>query len=281
MHPIHYTPHCDNMRRRNSNDQQSLPSSRVASSGKSFTRKLDTLTWIIILLSSCFISFYGGIWMAWTIHSPTHDHQDCSNNKLDAPSSSSDCTNICLNAVIGGQGELATLLDGKLDVILAEKIDKAVETVCPSRGGGSGGSSSVNKRFDPKLTHFANGMVSINRQDMFETYDFGMVMDPGADREDVLMIYDSKSALPSNKEIAYAAQYGGDIPHTDANTATENCDTMNVMFIKNPGHRKLRQCVALVGGQYQSYHIQKWMRVVGSGAHGKVDKNAPLRITGR
>ena len=277
MHPF-ITPHCDKMRRR-SNDQQSLPSSRDVR--KSFTRKLDTLTWIIILLSSCFISFYGGIWMAWTIHSPTHDHQDYSSNKLDAPSLSSDCTNICLNAVIGGQGELATLLDGKLDVILAEKIDKAVETVCPSRGGGSKGSSTYNKRFDPKLTHFANGMVSINRQDMFETYDFGMVMDPGADREDVLMIYDSKSALPSNKEIAYAAQYGGDIPHTDANTATENCDTMNVMFIKNPGHRKLRQCVALVGGQYQSYHIQKWMRVVGSGAHGKVDKNAPLRITGR
>ena len=271
------------MRRRNANDHQSelLPSSRAeVSPGKSLNKKMDTLTWIIILLSSCFISFYAGIWVAWTIHSPTHDNQDCS-KKPSLSSSSSDCTNICLNAVIGGQGDLATLLDGKLDVILAEKIDKAVETVCPSRRGGSGGSSSFNKRFDPKLTHFANGMVSINRQDMFETYDFGMVMDPGADREDVLMIYDSKSALPSNKQIAYAAEYGGDIPHTDANTATENCDSMNVMFIKNPGHRKLRQCVALVGGQYQSHHIQKWMRVVGSGAHGKVDKNAPLRITGR
>ena len=147
--------------------------------------------------------------MAWTIHSPTHDHQDCSNNKLDAPSSSSDCTNICLNAVIGGQGELATLLDGKLDVILAEKIDKAVETVCPSRGGGSKGSSTYNKRFDPKLTHFANGMVSINRQDMFETYDFGMVMDPGADREDVLMIQKvhylqiKKSHMQHNMEETY------------------------------------------------------------------------------
>ena len=37
------------------------------------------------------------------------------------------------------------------------------------------------------------------------------------------------------------------IPHTDAVSATENCDSKSVMFVKSPVRQ--RQCVAIVGGQ--------------------------------
>lgn len=65
------------------------------------------------------------------------------------------------------------------------------------------------------------------------------------------------------------------MPHLSAVDATENCETMNVVLIDNPG--PTQQCIALVGGQYQSYHVQRWMRM---GENG-LDHQMPLRMVGR
>lgn len=234
----------------NGDHHQPILSSRAAG-GKSYSpqqssRKLD----LILLLFSCCISFYAGIWMAWAI-SP----RDCSYSEdpsflrrgasLGKSSSSADCSEVCLNALIGGQGELARKLDGKLDVILEEKIDKALETKCPTNNNGSTGGNG--KRFAQSLSHFANGMVTINRKEIFDKYDFGVPMNPDADNQDVIMLYNSKHALPSDEKIANSAMMGGDIPHVaDAASATANCDQMNVMFVQPPLQR---QCMAIVGGQ--------------------------------
>jgi len=105
-------------------------------------------------------------------------------------------------------------------------------------------------------------------------------MSSNADKESTLILYQSAAALPSNETLKLAALYDGDIPHmNNALDATENCDQMNVLFIKTPN--SLRQCTALVGGQYQGYHIQRWMRVVGEGEKGKTDPKAPLRHVSR
>lgn len=149
------------------------------------------------------------------------------------------------------------------------------EKKCPSL---SSQDTTTKPRFPNSVSHFANGLVTINRKDMFDTYDFGVPINSGAENEDILMIYDSTRALPSDKDIAHAAQYSDDIPHVSAVDATANCETMNVMFVKNPGRR---QCMAIVGGQYQGYHIQRWMRLVGSGAHGKIDASVPLKQVSR
>ena len=47
-------------------------------------------------------------------------------------------------------------------------------------------------------------------------------VDPNANKEDVLLLYDSKKAFPtSNEQIAHDAEYNdGDIPIIDATTAT-------------------------------------------------------------
>mmetsp|Transcript_45068 Transcript_45068/g.94502 ORF Transcript_45068/g.94502 Transcript_45068/m.94502 type:complete len:636 (-) Transcript_45068:263-2170(-) len=281
------------MRKHQQKGNQSLLPSRAVGKASKSSPPFDTLTWIICLLLSCFISFYAGVWMGWTLATPPNCHDDTDSSSStarvlnhDSPGSqdaSSSCVDMCLSALIGGKkGELARKLDGKLDAI----IEQALETRCPAvlpshEGGGNTGSKMNDKRFSGSLNHFANGLVKINRKDLFDTFDFGVPMNPGAEREDVLMLYDSRTALPSDTRLAHEAEYGGKIPHTDAVTATSNCDRMNVVFMKNPSRPALRQCFALVGGQFQSYHIQKWMRLVGEGAHGKVDPNAPLRVTGR
>jgi len=219
--------------------------------------------------------------MAWSI-SPQREDCNIDTNPTISSTEPLECKDICLNAARAGSH---SDLSKKLDLIFEEKIDK----ICPGRNNDKSttqnkSSNSSSKRFTKSLQHWIQGMVQINRQDLFNKFDFGMPMDPKADKEDVLLLYDSKKAFPSSDEqVAHNAEYNeGDIPIIDATTATENCDVMNVMFLKNAGKNQgMRQCVALVGGQYQSYHIQKWMRVVGTGAHGKIDKSVPLRVTGR
>ena len=93
-------------------------------------------------------------------------------------------------------------------------------------------------------------------------------MSEDAHNQNTLILYDSTSALPSDESMEKAAQSNDDIPEMDALDATVNCDTMNVLFVKNPVC-VVQQCVALVGGQYQGYHIQCWMRrIAQSGSNG-------------
>ena len=97
---------------------------------------------------------------------------------------------------------------------------------------------------------------------------------------DALILYNTQAALPLNKEVARAARHEDPtkpLPLLSAETATENCNTMNVVLIDNPGSTK--QCFALVGGQYQSYHVQRWMRRPDD--HGPLTHTMPLKLTSR
>lgn len=213
--------------------------------------------------------------MAWTWASPQQQEGCIENSASSTSSASSDCTDICLNAVLGGRGDLARKLDGKLDSMVRVRVEKALETECPSSSN-----SKWSKRFPNTLNHFANGLISVNRKDMFEEYDFGVPMNGNAENEDILMLYDSREALPSVSSLAAAASFNGDIPQADATTATLNCDTISAIFVKNYS-KKVRQCLAIVGGQYQGYHVQRWARIVGEGKHATFDRSAHLRMTGR
>lgn len=124
-----------------------------------------------------------------------------------------------------------------------------------------------------------NGAVAVNRQKLFDAFDFGVPISEMASSQNTLILYDSTSSLPSDKTMKNAAQGDGEIPEMNAMDATENCDAMNVLFIKSPPG--LRQCYALVGGQYQGYHVQRWMRIAGEGAHGQISATAPLHQVSR
>ena len=238
---------------------------------------VDRITWIIVLFSSCFVSFYSGVLVAWSLLAPP-PQQGCLDTVTSSTSpASTDCTEICLSAVLGGQGELARKMDGKLDAIVRSRVDEALKTECPSL---SSSNTKLSMRFPDSLSHFANGLISINRKDMFDKYDFGVPMNDNAENESVLMMYDTKAALPSINSLAAAAEYNVDIPQADAATATMNCDVMSTIFVKNFSN-SVRQCLAIVGGQYQGYHVQRWARLVGEGRDGTFDRNAPLRMAGK
>ena len=140
-------------------------------------------------------------------------------------------------------------------------------------------SQGTTKRFDMQLNHFLTGAAAVNRQNLFDTYDFGVPISDFAANQNTLFLYDHH-ALPNDAKIRNAAGNNGEIPVIDAVQATENCDAMNVIFVKNP-QNALRQCYALVGGQYQGYHVQRWMRIEGEGAHGKINKTTPLHQVSR
>lgn len=108
--------------------------------------------------------------------------------------------------------------------------------------------------------------MRIKKDNIHQYFDFGNLVEAGVgtSTEDVLMLYQKKKGLPtSDKLLAQSAMLyddkdGSDISLTDAKTATENCDTMNVLFTGNPGN--VRQCTAIISN-FDSYHIQRWMKV--------------------
>jgi len=144
---------------------------------------------------------------------------------------------------------------------------------------GASDNLAETKRFPITMERFANGMARVKKDDLDEFFDFGNPMEKGAGtgEEDAIIIYHNKKSLPTSDEaLAHSAQYndGKGIPITDPQTATENCDAMNVVFTGNP--ESSRQCTALIGN-YESYHIQRWMRTNG----GKLDSNLPLTHVSR
>ena len=164
-------------------------------------------------------------------------------------------------------------------IISSAASDKTCQCSESNDASQQGKQPKTSQRFNRSLTHFLNGAVSVNRQKLFDAYDFGVPISDMAASQNTLILYDSTRSLPSDITMANAAQSNGEIPEMDALDATANCDAMKVMFIKIPGG--IRQCYALVGGQYQGYHVQRWMRIEGEGAHGKVTPTAPLHQVSR
>jgi len=173
-------------------------------------------------------------------------------------------------------------LQQKIEALAMQKMKAQLEEQSAenSHNKSKGGSYLFSK----SISHFAQGLVRVAKDDLMQTFDFGVPPNPNPNTEelDALILYNKKEALPSDGNVARAARYEDptkppSLPLLSANRATENCDTMNVVLIDNPGNT--RQCFALVGGQYQSYHIQRWMRRPDN--YGALDAELPLKLTSR
>jgi hypothetical protein len=135
------------------------------------------------------------------------------------------------------------------------------------------------KRFPATMERFATGIARVNKDELNAFFDFGNPVEKGdgTGDEDAIIIYNDRKAMPSSDQIlARAVEYndGQGIPLLDTQTATENCDGMNVIFTGNPEHTA--QCTAIIGN-YESYHIQRWMRTDG----GAIDHKLPLTHVSR
>ena len=138
------------------------------------------------------------------------------------------------------------------------------------------------------MGNIVTGMSRVNRDEFANQFDMGVPLDPSTTgNRDVLLLYSGAHALPSttsNPFIQHQMMYAGsEIPMlSSVDEATENCDNLHVV-LTHPQRDK--QCIAIMG-QYEAFHIQKYMRLPeeGSkdGANGKkLDSNLPLRIVNR
>ena len=119
----------------------------------------------------------------------------------------------------------------------------------------------------------------MDKDEFVKHFDYGPPMDrgKGSGAAEALILYNSPMTLPSNEKKSHAARYdnGYGLEMMNVDEATENCETLNVVTTGNPKHTN--QCLAIVGN-YESYHVQRWMRLPEKGA---IEKNVPLRAVGR
>jgi hypothetical protein len=88
--------------------------------------------------------------------------------------------------------------------------------------------------------------------------------------DDVLILYGSKKAMPNR--FSSPSHDVSTIPSFRVAEAVENCQTMNVVLTQNENRN---QCLIIVP-QYESYHIQKWMRM--DARTLRWNPNAPLQL---
>ena len=115
-------------------------------------------------------------------------------------------------------------------------------------------------RFNNNVDGFAYGMARVDKDEFVRTFDYGIPADPGKGTKaaDVLLIYNKKS-LPSdpNQTAAIRYQTPEGIPSLSIPDATQNCEILSVVTTQVVDTQK--KCLAIVGN-YESYHVQKWMR---------------------
>ena len=138
------------------------------------------------------------------------------------------------------------------------------------------------RRFPKTVSKIAYGSALVGKNEFIQNFDYGIPKppskrehekDPGKD--DVLLLYGSKKSLPDdNIGIVHTNDGSSEIPHLSAMDATKNCAVMNVIYTDTHGGED--QCMAIVGN-YESYHIQRWLRFDGT----NVDKSIPLHAVGR
>jgi hypothetical protein len=116
-------------------------------------------------------------------------------------------------------------------------------------------------------------MARTSKLDFFEEMDIGVPMDlPKEKDSDVLILYSHVKTLPYGFSKA-VKEHPNSIPPVNMKRAVENCEYVNVILT---AHDNRNQCVAIVP-QYESHHVQKWMRIGPKG----IDKKEDLKLVSR
>ena len=143
------------------------------------------------------------------------------------------------------------------------------------------GRKKKKRRFGASTGKFATGASRTSKEDFLRLYDYGVPSD-GRDKtpgeRDVLIFYSGENSVPDGMIESSMYENGEGVPFLAADRVAENCDTMNVVTTGNPG--KARQCLAVMNG-YESYHVQRWMRVEGETRKGGTNPKEPLAHVSR
>jgi len=267
------------------------PSPSSSSSSSSWMLHLPQIIGVFLIAT---ISFYGGIWVGMRM-----------TGSEAMPSSSSSSLRADTHREAAATEEFGR-----------EEFEKRVEAEVTKRSAAAANSpvdgdigqnnndnndidklysdkSKQPRRFPSSIKSFATGAAIVSKRDFLTRFDYGIPMppskregesDPGKD--DVLLLYGSDRALPDDHPTSpvyhdhrhAAAADGSPLPHLSAAAATANCSGLNVIFTDN--HGDVHQCTAIVGN-YESYHIQRWLRMNPSKGYSKLDPHLPLHPVGR
>lgn len=134
-------------------------------------------------------------------------------------------------------------------------------------------------RFPVGLQDVTVGMSVVDRDEFASVLKMGVPLDKTSRKNSqVLILYQSSAALPNDPYVAAEAVAQTALPSVSSvKAAVENCDYLNVILTD---HSSRRQCTALMG-QYEAFHIQKYMRLPEESTGGKLDVQLPLRLVNR
>ena len=129
----------------------------------------------------------------------------------------------------------------------------------------------------PKSTSgYAQGMARTSKLDFFEHFDISVPMDPIKNKDsDVLFLYNRQKAFPNDYKELSKITDDSSIPQLETEDAVENCEFLHVILADHGATRN--RCTAIVPN-YESFHIQNWMRL---DEQGKSDANGDFSLVSR
>jgi len=188
-------------------------------------------------------------------------------------------TSTTAGSAIAGDGGVGGCLYGSqqaFDEAVRQKVQK-VSAKHVQQMKANGINDDTAKRFPKQVQDFAVGMGRVQRDEFAARFDTGVPLDKTlSTNEQVLILYSQEQAMPDDAYSRSEATSNTELPLMDVNDATANCDFLNVVLTDHSTSR--RQCVALFG-QYEAFHIQKYMRL--PVPDGKLNHSAPLRLVNR
>ena len=102
----------------------------------------------------------------------------------------------------------------------------------------------------PKATKaFVTGMSLVDRKEFQYEFDMGVPLFGRSEFNDQVLLLHAKSAMPANSSTTQ-------INHLTVQEATKKCNYLSVVLTQPDRHD---QCIAIMG-QYNSYHVHKFMR---------------------
>ena len=145
--------------------------------------------------------------------------------------------------------------------------------------------SKLPPLFPGSMNQLFQGSTRVARKDFVQHLNLGIPVDNEVTgNEEVLVLYTDLNAVPDDS-LQLSAKSPSLLPFHTAQNAFAQCQTVKVIYQQQSQKREKSTCLAFMG-QYESYHIHKYMRipedvVARKGVTSVVDTKLPLRYVSR
>lgn len=173
---------------------------------------------------------------------------------------------------IGGVGD-HHFMDAKVEELAQKRVLSLQSLSDRSESKHSESEHSESKpslvKFPKSTQNFAQGLARVPKAEFFEQFDIGVPMDRVDDpASEVLLLYNHEKAFASDYKKMSKITDDSSFPQLNAADAVENCEYLHVILADHG--KKKSTCTAIVPN-YESYHVQKWMRLGDEGLDATQD----------